>query len=238
MVVAAPERVSVPLDRIEPNPFQPRTTENPRLAAAPFYLHNRQECMATCTWGAQLGQEEQGHAVELFCTNKKCFEGKVQQGADAFKAEQDKRLEAEALVDQSVVDALTDRLHDWAAPLVASAFLVASGDFEAISPFTAKQFQGLEYEDRKRFSYQPSTLVRVRDLLGLKQVKEKVDTWRESTVFFSRREALGKLEHLDAGEAAQVAANLVVYALRHRADNGIAFAQELLGLAKEGPHAK
>lgn len=197
-----------------------------RLRDAPPYLHDKEECLSKCTWGARYGQESRGATVELYCANKECWNNKIQVGMEAFRKKLDHDVAQQDKEDLRLARLLKEQLSPGLAQALGMAIMVKTQHYGPTVP------KGIGGDDASKFAYEPQTIQRIRQLLVLKARKEgsRDRPWeRPGISSFSVDEAVKQLTEWASHEILrEVGALVLVHTLRHEVKNGVAWATDTL----------
>ncbi len=200
-----------------------------KISQLPVFFDNPRECTHECVKGARYGQEYRGNPVELYCTNKACYDKKFKKGKEDFKVklakDQDQWNKEETRLAEAFAHLLVSSQLSWTVCVVLLSL---------IKHPSARTVEGVGCLDSKEFTYEPLPALKVQQLLNLKRSK---DTW-DSYIFDSEM-ALKVLPKPQGGPSSDretlqmVASWLMVYVLRYELRNGVSEAMKLLGLTKD-----
>ena len=171
-----------------------------RYQGPPAYFPDLEECTQRCTKGATYCEEYQNGRVELHCLNEECWKEKLARGKEAFTRQVQERAGEQDARDRELVRALNiPPLQDAPlAHLVATALVISARDFNPFAPDGLWEFQ-----------YEPGTMARLRELLGLPE-PERQGRW---SCLPARGEVLRALGKASKEALPEIAAQLLVYAL-------------------------
>jgi ParB/RepB/Spo0J family partition protein len=175
----------------------------------PAYFPDLEECLKRCTKGAGYAEEYQGGPVQLHCFNEACWKEKLERGKAAFTKKFLERAREDDARDRELAEAISRSfrlvLHDrelmampTLAHLVATALILSGRDFNPFAPDGLWEFQ-----------YEPGTMARVRELLGLPE-PQRQGRW---SCLPARGEVLKALSKAPKEALPQIAAQVLVYAL-------------------------
>jgi ParB/RepB/Spo0J family partition protein len=131
-----------------------KTLDRSRYGGPPLYFPDIDECLQRCTDGATYGYEQYDSSPVLCCFNKKHYDEKLAAGKATAEAEFKGHLEDERTATQEMAKDLFLLLSDRRLARMVSLALVSGHDLRY------QGYRGLE-------KYEPYTLLRVRELLGL-----------------------------------------------------------------------
>ena len=169
----------------------------------PAYFPDIEECLERCNIGATYVEQWQGGPVTLRCLNKDHFEEKLARGREVYQKQLAATLEANNEADARLVADLEARLTDSGLAQLLSTALIGALDFLPLSP-----------EGGRDFEYYPDVATKAVEQLGV-----KVTEYGFGHSPVDRAEAIAAIRGLD-GAAGEVAANLIVWALREGSENG------------------
>jgi len=174
----------------------------------PAYFPDLEECLKRCTKGATYCEEYGGGPVGLHCLNEECWKEKLELGKAAFVTKVQERARADDARDRELAETISRSFRDpqagraaglvALANLVATALILSGRDFNPFAPDGLWEFQ-----------YEPGTMARVRELLGLPE-PQRQGRW---SCLPARGEVLKALSKAPKESLPEIAAQVLVYAL-------------------------
>lgn len=165
----------------------------------PFYFHDIQQCLKTCTIGAvHITGTNSYDQPFIACINQEHYEEKLKKGKEVFIQKHNRRKGQVVSEDKDLVAALV-ALPMPAASVVARA-LLSNVSVEQYGPDAQ-----CDWQERQEFDYTPATIQRVLDILGLES---------QGGNLIPIKRSLASAESLSEETAREVVANLVTYAIR------------------------
>lgn len=167
------------------------------------------ECRTKCIWGAKYLIEYSGFTPKLVCGNVEAFNDKKSRGIEAFKKELAERIEIEDQADKIRVDLVSDELVYQSTGAIDVPLMIAETLLMAlqndINPV-------LPHPNGQDLRYHPAELSRAfKTILGV-ELDPNHNSWGPSE--WDLVEALGKLQGMERGDVADLAATLLVWTER------------------------
>ncbi|KKK85450.1 hypothetical protein LCGC14_2773180, partial [marine sediment metagenome] len=131
-----------------------KTLNQGQYGGPPQYFPDIEECLQRCTTGAAYGYQQYDSSPGLVCLNQKHYDEKLAAGRATAEAEFKGHLEDEKMATEEMARGIAELLADRRLARMVSLALVADRDFRY------QNYRGLK-------GYEPHTLARVRELLGL-----------------------------------------------------------------------
>ena len=134
----------------------------------------------------------------LHCLNEECWKEKLARGEAEFRTKVQEQAQEQDTRDRELAEALSRSLDPALAHLVATALVVSARDFNPFAPNGMWEFQ-----------YEPGTMARLRELLGLPE-PQRQGRW---SCLPARGEVLRALSKTPKEALPEISAQLLVYAL-------------------------
>ncbi len=160
----------------------------------PQYFPDIEECLERCTTGATYGYQQYDSSPKLFCFNRKHYEEKLAAGRATAEAEFEGHREDERTATQELAKDLFMLLSNRRLARMVSLALVAGQEFRF------KDYRGLQ-------KYEPYTLHRVRELLGLSK-------GHDYSALGDNRRLTGRIASAAKDSVPELAALLLIHSLR------------------------